>query len=554
MPVIRKFCDRLGLASIVNDYIPLSPQAPVGLGETMVALVMNKLTDPQPLYQLELWAEEYGSEQLLGIRPDELTDDRVGRLLDQLAENAESIKAAVCLRAVEVFGLDVGRIHWDITTVEFEGSYDNQDSLWPLLTYGYDPRGSGKHKQVRVANLVVGDGEVGGLLHKTYPGNTNDVNTVTDYLSLFCELRDRLGKPPRLVGDSKLLSHAGMVKLEEAGLHWICPEAHSPALDEIYGALPPQEWVDLAYVSRRQSLLPAEEQTIYRGQETSAKIEVPEEPGLKYARGTPKRTRKNTRNRRVYDFRRLIIFSSEVHTAQRTNRQRQRERLEAKLQSQKDKFASAYWKRQSEHKAQRSVERILESTTVGSFYHCQVKRREDDQAWGLTWTADVEALKTAERLDGYYTLLTNVPRQEADIHAIFRDYKAQSAAERRFADWKGPLKVRPMFIKNNKRIVGLVLVLAFALLIFSLIERETRHQLKDRNESMRGLLPVNRPVRATGRNVLRALSSLTMVGIRTGGRLVWRASRPNSVQAELLGLLGVDLQQMISCLSRPREP
>ena len=44
------------------------------------------------------------------------------------------------------------------------------------------------------------------------------------------------------------------------------------------------------------------------------------------------------------------------------------------------------------------------------------------------------------------------------------------------------------FLKNNKRIVGMVFVLSIALLLFSLLEREVRRQLPD--GKMKGLLPV----------------------------------------------------------------
>jgi transposase len=513
---------------------------------------MNRLTAPSPLYRLEEWVEQSGAEPFLGIRPEHLNDDRVGRLLEDLADHIEPIKTAILMRGIEAFGLDIGRIHFDLTSIDFAGAFDEQDPLWPLITYGYNPLGTGEHKQVRVANVTFGDGAVGGLLHKTYDGNTNDTNTVLDYTTLFCQIRDRFGKVPRLIGDQKLVSQAGMVKLEDAGLHFICPEARTEALDTVFLALPEDGWQPLDYLSQREADRPPAERTVYRFQELPLEIVVPTgelEPPPPGRRGRPRKATK------TYTFRRVIVHSSEELNAQRKNRQRQRERLEAKLEEQARKFSSTYWRNKPQEPTERAVQRILESTSVGKLYRYTLTKA--DVGWKLTWELDQAALEKAEKLDGYYSVATNVPKDganAANANAIFRDYKGQSEAERRFADWKGPLQVRPVFLKNNKRIAGLILVMSLALLIFCLIERHVRAELKDTDGKMQGLLPVSRPVRATGRNIFDRLKTLSIVGVRTERGLKWHAPPPNKVQARLLSLLGVDLDQMLQKLPRALPP
>ncbi|NCP33480.1 MAG: transposase, partial [Armatimonadetes bacterium] len=59
----------------------------------------------------------------------------------------------------------------------------------------------------------------------------------------------------------------------------------------------------------------------------------------------------------------------------------------------------------------------------------------------------------------------------------FTDYKAQAEVERRFANVKGPLRVQPLFLKNNDRILALVTVILLALTVFCLMEREARRNL-----------------------------------------------------------------------------
>jgi transposase len=194
------------------------------------------------------------------------------------------------------------------------------------------------------------------------------------------------------------------------------------------------------------------------------------------------------------------------------------------------------------------VETLLKSSRVAKYYQCSVSAHPEE-GWELHWEVDSAALTERERLDGLYSIVTNIPASEATAEEVFSDYKRQTDAERRFADWKGPLGVRPVFLKSNRRIVGLVLVLAIALLVFCLIERELRRRLPD--GAMTGLLPVRRPVKATGRNILKRLSSLTVVGVRAEQDYLWQAPDPDPVQARILELLDTDLATMVSRLRRP---
>ena len=69
-----------------------------------------------------------------------------------------------------------------------------------------------------------------------------------------------------------------------------------------------------------------------------------------------------------------------------------------------------------------------------------------------------------------YVLLTSWPTEKADSSALLRRWKGEWQIERRFSDWEGPLKVRPVFVTSNKRMAALLLLLHLALLIYCLLE------------------------------------------------------------------------------------
>jgi len=72
------------------------------------------------------------------------------------------------------------------------------------------------------------------------------------------------------------------------------------------------------------------------------------------------------------------------------------------------------------------------------------------------------ALARAEALDGYDALETTRPAAEADPSALLTTWKGQWQVEHRHRDGKGPLRIRPLFVTSNRRIVGLVTILGIA--------------------------------------------------------------------------------------------
>ena len=153
------------------------------------------------------------------------------------------------------------------------------------------------------------------------------------------------------------------------------------------------------------------------------------------------------------------------------------------------------------------------------------------------------ALREAEALDGYYVLCTNLPPEKADLLQAFTDYKAQAEVERRFSNVKGPLRVRPLFLKNNDRLLALVTVILLALTVFCLLEREVRRNLPDNDDRMPGLLPENRAARPTGRNILRKLSTQVLILSTLDGQRYKERGPITNVQRRLLELLGVSLME-----------
>jgi transposase len=543
LPIIKDLCDRLGLAQIVNDRRPLAPQALAGHGEILIALIMNKLTAPVPLYRVQEWAEESAVKPITGLNSELLNDDRIGRMLESIADDVEGLKTEICFAAIDNFGIDVGRLHWDLTSFEFEGNFDIQDAEFSALSYGYSTGGVGKRLQCRVGNLVSGDGAVGGLMHKVYSGNHCDQNSIGDYFELLKQIYERYGKRPKIIGDSKLCGHELMAKLHEADLQFITPEFTSKRLKSVCVGCREGEFgegFEFDYTPERDLRVRPEVREWYHGWESEYTLRIDEPEEGVYSKGDLLAKRPHSKSqKRLYRFRRIVVLSSGKQASLRKTRTQNCAKLEAKLLELDTKFQTPWWMNKGKERVQKAVNQILQKTKVREFYRVTLAPR-DEGGWAVSWELDEEALRTIEKADGFYALVTNIPIEEATASEVFCDYKRQNDAERRFADWKHPNRVCPMFLKSNKRITGLIFVLAISLLILCLLEREVRNRLPE--GKMEGLLPVKRATRATGWNILKALEGLTLIGIRVGPRLIWQCSPPNPTQTKLFKLIKTDFE------------
>jgi transposase len=148
-------------------------------------------------------------------------------------------------------------------------------------------------------------------------------------------------------------------------------------------------------------------------------------------------------------------------------------------------------------------------------------------------TRSIQAITEAEQLDGRYCLVSNDHTLSAD--ELFAAYKRQHLIEGRFADFKGPLAVRPVFLHTNRRIAALVGVISLALLLYGLVERTVRRGLTTLRVDEQRLLQ-KRIGRATGRKIFDQLRSLTAVRARDGPT---RLAQPRPAQQLLLRLLEI---------------
>jgi transposase len=476
LPLVAFFLERLGLSEAVERACPVKGRALLTNGEVVAALVANRLTDPRPLYDVAGWAERAGAHELLGTPAALLNDDRLGRALDALAGAVEPVKGALCLQALERFGVEPARIHWDFTSVAVEGSHEGS----ALVRFGHSSDKRAHLRQVKLGQAVSEAGVA--LYHRAEQGARNETGVVVEAIEA---LRSALGRADFLLcGDSALVSERNLRALIADGISFLAPLPADWGYRERYLAeLSPEELTPLAYVSARQARLPESERTRYRG------CELPWPLPLEDGRTVPLRA--------------LFVHSSEEEAACRKSRARQLARAEAKLARVQGGLGGRHYPDRA------AVERRLAQllvATPGRFLRAELGEDASGKPTLAFWR-DERAIADAERLDGLYCLITNVPAEEADSATLLAWFKEQERVERCHRQLKGPLRVRPLFVQNDARISALLAVCCFALMLYTLIEHEARlaypEGLTALGEGRRGP--------ATARSVLSLLDRLELV-------------------------------------------
>jgi hypothetical protein len=482
--LVEHFLRELHVKDTVDGALPRSARSVLSVGEVVCALVASRLCSPSPLYDIAGWASGAAVHELLGIPPALLNDDRLGRALEMFAVYAEDLRSRVAAGAIERFGVTAGRLHVDLTTVGVSGAYEHS----ALIAKGWasDRRVA---RQVRTLQASTPDGTV--LYSRPDPGNAAELTLVGASLERLLQIS---GPGLLIVCDSAMGQPKTMREIDQAGVRFVVPLRASAGFRERFlqdvghAALRP-----VRYVPEREAKLPPKLRTVFKGALRDWEITGSDKhPPLR--------------------LRVAYIHSSEEATQVSDARERALLKAEDALQRMHNGLGGRYYK--TREQVERRIGQIVGVNTVGLI---DVTVSTRDGQLTLAWQRNQEAINTAASFDGIYALATNIPGR-ITAGQVLRLYKDQQIVERRHRDLKQTLKVRPIFLHNDDRVYALLSIVGISLLVFGLIEAQTRAALGP-EQQLPGLLPEGRSAKPTGRNILAAFQGLGLTYTQTGIQL-----------------------------------
>lgn len=464
IPILLPILQRLNVVSIINRYCPC--QADVDEGTAVLIMALNRLMSPKPLYKVADWMAETVLEDTLDISPEKLHDRRLGDLLDAIHPHLDNIWKDVVHQAFRQYHISLDFIHYDITSLFFQGEYEDAD----LVNYGYSRDDKPDCKQVNLRLNITGEDGI-PIAFKVINGKTADRTTPVENMRALRELLDAMPNSEDfiIISDQAMLDRDVIIQYHQQDMGYLGP---LPSLKEYEDVLMSVSTAELKQhpLKYRPSRQKEEEPAIYHGVLSSVSISG------KKVKGTVKAQA-------------LILYSASkarLDADKRTtllNRYLERlgaiqERLNVRRYKKKGYTTEQIGKAQRKYE---SVQKLVDIQLTG-----------EDGELALSFSVNPEQLALARERDGRYMLVTNRPLSEEEMLSHF---KRQDRIEKHIRTFKGPIGVRPMFLHKQERIESLVFICMLALLVFSILEMLAK----------RASLPM------TGEHILKQFQTSTVV-------------------------------------------
>jgi len=527
------FLRGLGFADIVDRHCPIGEQADLGHGLMAELVVQCRLTEPQALYDLPGWADQYGLVGLYGqlARADQLNDDRAGRMLDALYDQRAVIWGELMGRAAGQYGLDLSRLHADSMPIKFAGLFAAQpaEEGVPHLEPGYNPQGEWL-QQLKLFGQVSGDGGLPVWFDVLSGGEGDSPNYVPQF-EAFCQHARLASWLPLaeiiIIGDRKMPTEGNQLAWLRLGVSYIGPltmqEQHQQRLNKLLEA--GQSWTALPYVAQRDGRKRPEERTLYEGIGHTVILTDPE-------------------NGHDYAVRHLYIRSKALahHTAQR--RRDEMTQIEREIQRIQG-LVNKYDYQTQEIIIRRVQQKAFKKRAAQRYFEIKVIEHVDRPAapLELSYTIQHQQVAQAAELDGVYLLVAGGTKATQLTDAsLLQEWKGQYKVEHCFRLIHQLFLVGPIFLKTPRRIASLIFLIMVGCLVAGLIERQVVRMLAKRQKPIQGLMPEGRDnLKPSLPRIFKAFAHYSLVYLKQPDASPIRRqfAQLTAVQQQILDLLGL---------------
>lgn len=513
MALVKPMLDELGIAEIIDETCPTACQGDLSHGQVAEVLIGNRFTDPTALSRVQEWAEEWRTDLVLGIPPEKLYDNRLGRALDAMYPHLSTLKGKVAIQAIQRFGLDLTKIHHDATDIAFYGAYADQPagSQAPKIVRGYSQNHRPDLKQLRLSLFTLNDGGV-PLWPYAASGNGHAARFILPHLE---EMRQHIQmRETVVIHDREAYSKDNVCALHRAGLGYVIGV---PLKQGMKGKYPSARQMGernielVPYVSGRDAKKPPDQRARYYIWREMITLRDPQ-TGAHY------------RADRLY-----VRNTAKMHR-QRQTRRRHIAKVRAELERIGGLLNRYDYTVENQATVRKRIRRVLRRSG-GKYFSVALQVVEQGRGAQLQMDIAYHPRLVAEdgRFDGLSILETNLLTKGHTLLDVLKDYKDQYHVEFSFRDLKGPFAVAPVFLHTPERIEVLIFLIVIALMIYTLIARNIRLALGDE--------PFLDWPRVTARRIVDAFRSLSIVGMRIGHAWHYQLTTLTEAQRQLLALL-----------------
>jgi len=519
----------LGIIEMIDSRIALDEREEISTGEAIAGMILNSLGfSNRPISLTPQFFENKPMDLLFrdGVSADSFNRFKLGRSLDKaFSYGCDMMFSEIALSVCQQEGIDLRFNCLDTTSFSLTGEYmpdsDEHTIEAVAVTYGYSKDHRPDLKQVVLELMVSQDGGV-PFMSKSWDGNASD-NAIFKERSaaLLKEFADSSG-PRYLIADSKVYTKKNAPNLACLPFITRVPGSLNDVSQVIGQALASDQWqpvddesscsyhrVDLCHYGIQQRwLVVCSTASIHRASKTIAKAQSKEYEKV---------------NKQLFHLQAQRFDSTKAaHKALDAIVQKLRyHRLGNSVLTQHKKYA-----RRGKPTADTPIKAILW------------------QIEATVTTADDDIITQEQRRKACFVLGTSIPDAELSDLAVIAGYKGQGAVERGFRFLKSPeFFVSSLFVKKPSRIVGLLMVMILALLVYSVAQRRMRKQLESAGDTIPN--QINQPTsQPTLRWVFQLLEGIHQVSLDVDGQVTSVMDGITELRGKILQLFGERVSQI----------
>lgn len=559
LPIIWSFIRKMDLVALLDQHFPTTPRwkGPLTVGEVLAVWLLFILSESDHrLSHVEPWVEQHQRvlTALVGktILATDFHDDRLADCLDRLAEDGvwADFEQELNQHTLRVYSLPTAVVRIDTTTAN---SYAEVVSESGLLQFGHS-KDDASRPQLKIATAIL-DPLGMPLATTVLPGNTADDPV---YVPTIQTVQKSLGCGGKLyVGDCKMAALATRAYVASTHDIYLCPLSEN----------------QLSRSERRELLQP-----VWSGEQTLQRVFRPDPDGqdteefVAEGFGVDVSMKAEVEGQEVsWKERRWLVRSQAYAHAQEAALDRRLEKAEAAILELTTRKQGK--KRLSESDLHEAMAAILTrnrvqdliSSTVQTTVETQWKRaygnrpatEETTVSYTLETRRNEAAIAALKREMGWQVYAMN--SLEFHLNQVVWAYRGQYRIENDWSRLKGrPLGLTPLYIQNENRLQGLVLVLSLCLRVLTLVEWVVREELKKTKQKVKGVYagqPGRQTATPSAELLLSAMKAIRINVVEVAGQFHVLMASLSVTQQRLLELWGLptDLyEQVLNAI--PKSP
>lgn len=433
-------------------------------GIIICLLVADMLAYPKRIarvYKVQQLAQEWHTDELLGIDPAVLNDDRLLRTLSKLGIHPTAMTDILQRMSIDVserFGLSLSRFFVDGSLLQLNGSFNKAEKVVP-------GRGKDSLSQL-VTSLVIASGSKIPISFNVLAGNTNDSTTLPQAMLAMDKVAP--AGPIEWIADRIFPTAKNILFLQsqkEREFRFIAPlktgiseKRFRILVDQAWER---EQWSDIHYRSSEEirKNLPRS----YQSYETIWTLTDTEKPELEA--GQTRRPKGSIKHHEV-TVRCMIYRHKQKAEQELQDRLKQRDACEMALKELEKKLNKRNLQTVKDCEVA-GKEMMKEFSKVRSFVNITFSENPH-KAVIVSWTWDEEAYALQQLYDGVFAFLTNHPINDVSSNEVLYRYRDRNQIEMNFRDLKGLLDLERIFMQIPERIDAylFVKVLAYFVLAF----------------------------------------------------------------------------------------